>query len=145
MIYGQTREMAYDTNRGLSAIILFIAVYMGIVFLLSSAAVLALQQLSQCNESMERYKALRKIGATKSMINKSIFNQVEIFFALPLALSIVHSYVGIHVVNNYLIVLGSGDQLKSILVTALIMLIVYGGYLYATYVAYKNIANNEYK
>jgi len=144
-IYGQTREMAYDANRGLSAIILFIAVYMGIVFLLSSAAVLALQQLSQCNESMERYKALRKIGATKSMINKSIFKQVTIFFALPLALSIVHSYVGIKLVNNYLIVLGSGDQLKSILVTALIMLIVYGGYLYATYVAYKNIANNEYK
>lgn len=145
MIYGQTREMAYDANRGLSAIILFIAVYLGIVFLLSSAAVLALQQLSQCNESIERYKSLRKIGATKSMINKSIFNQVIIFFILPLAVSIVHSYVGINVVNKYLMALGSGDQLKSILVTALIMLIVYGGYFYATYVAYKNIANNEYK
>ena len=141
---GQTREMAYDASRGLSAIILFIAVYMGIVFLLASAAVLALQQLSQCNESMERYKALRKIGATKSMINKSIFKQVAIFFALPLALSIIHSYVGINVVNNYLIALGSGNQLKSILVTTLIMVIVYGGYLYATYVAYRNIANNEY-
>ena len=144
-IYGLTREMAYDANRGLSAIILFIAVYMGIVFLLSSAAVLALQQLSQCNESIERYKSLRKIGATKSMINKSIFSQVIIFFILPLAVSIVHSYVGINVVNKYLMALGSGDQLKSILVTALIMLIVYGGYFYATYVAYKNIANNEYK
>lgn len=144
-IQGVTREMAYDMSRGLSAIILFIAVYMGIVFLLASAAVLALQQLSQCNESMERYKALRKIGATKSMINKSIFKQVAIFFALPLALSIVHSYVGINVVNNYLIALGSGNQLKSILVTTLIMVIVYGGYLYATYVAYRNITNNEYK
>ena len=144
-IYGLTREMAYDQSRGLSAIILFIAVYMGIVFLLSSAAVLALQQLSQCNESMERYSALRKIGATKKMINKSIFKQVSIFFVLPLALSIVHSYVGINVVNNYLIALGTGNQIKSILVTALIMVIVYGGYLYATYAAYKNIANNEYK
>lgn len=145
IIYGQTREMAYDQSRGLSAIILFIAVYMGIVFLLASAAVLALQQLSQCNESMERYKALRKIGATKNMINKSIFKQVSIFFALPLALSIVHSYVGVSIVNNYIVALGSGNQLKSILVTALIMVIVYGGYLYATYVAYRNITNNEYK
>ena len=143
-IYGETREMAYEDSRGLSAIILFIAVYIGIVFLLSSAAVLALQQLSQCNDSVERYQALRKIGATKDMINKSIFKQVLIFFALPLAVSIVHSYVGVTVVNNYLIALGSGDQLKSILVTALIMLIVYGGYLYATYIAYKNIVNNEY-
>ena len=145
IIQGESREMAYEVSRGLSAIILFIAVYMGIVFLLASAAVLALQQLSQCNESMERYNALRKIGATKHMINKSIFKQITIFFALPLALSIVHSYVGINVVNNYLIALGSANQLKSILVTTLIMVIVYGGYLYATYIAYRNIANNEYK
>ena len=144
-IYGITREMAYDASRGLSAIILFIAVYMGIVFLLASAAVLALQQLSQCNESIERYRALRKIGVTKSMVNKSIFKQVVVFFALPLLLSIVHSYVGINVVNNYLIALGSANQLKSILVTTLIMVIVYGGYLYATYIAYRNIVNNEYK
>lgn len=144
IICGLTREMTYDVSRGLSAIILFIAVYMGIVFLLASAAVLALQQLSQCNESMERYKALRKIGATKNMISKSIFKQVAIFFALPLALAIVHSYVGVNVVNNYIVALGSGNQLKSILVTTLIMVIVYGGYLYATYVAYRNIANNEY-
>jgi len=119
-IKGSTREMAYDENRGISAIILFIAVYMGIVFLLASAAVLALQQLSQCNESIERYKALRKIGATKSMINKSIFMQVSLFFIFPLALSIIHSYVGINVVNNYLIALGSANQFKSILITALI-------------------------
>lgn len=145
IISGMTREMAYDASRGLSAMILFIAVYIGIVLLLSSAAVLALQQLSQCNESIERYRCLRQIGATKNMINKSIFKQVAIFFALPLALSIVHSYVGISVVNTYLIALGSGNQINSILVTALIMIIVYGGYLYATYVAYKNIANNEYK
>ncbi|WP_297423138.1 FtsX-like permease family protein [Clostridium sp.] len=143
-IAGETREMAYDDSRGLSAIILFIAVYMGIVFLLSSAAVLALQQLSQCNDSLERYKSLRKIGATKSMINRSIFKQVAIFFLLPLALSIVHSYVGISVVNKYLIALGSGNKFEPIIITALMMIIVYGGYLYATYIAYRNIAVSEY-
>ncbi|EKQ51253.1 MULTISPECIES: FtsX-like permease family protein [unclassified Clostridium] len=143
-IAGETREMAYDDSRGLSAIILFIAVYMGIVFLLSSAAVLALQQLSQCNDSLERYKSLRKIGATKSMINRSIFKQVTIFFLLPLALSIVHSYVGINVVNKYLIALGSGNKFEPIIVTALMMIIVYGGYLYATYIAYRNMAASEY-
>lgn len=143
-IYGETREMAYDENRGISSIVLFIAVYMGIIFLLASAAVLALQQLSHCNDSIERYRALRKIGATKSMVNKSIFKQVSVFFALPLAVAIVHSYVGINLVNNYLIALGTGSELNSILVTALIMIIVYGGYLYATYIAYKNVINNEF-
>ncbi|NRT36543.1 putative ABC transport system permease protein [Clostridium beijerinckii] len=144
IIYGFTREMVYDASRGLSSIVLFIAVYMGIVFLLASAAVLALQQLSQCNESIDRYRALRKIGATKSMVNKSIFKQVAVFFTLPLGLSIIHSYVGIKVVNNYLIAFGEANQLTSILVTALIIVIIYGGYLYATYIAYKNVINSEY-
>ena len=110
---------------------------------MASAAVLALQQLSSCNESIERYKSLRKIGATKKMINKSILYQVGVFFVLPLTLAVIHSFVGIKVVNSYLITLGSSNQFKSILVTALIMIIVYGGYLYGTYISYKNVIDNE--
>ena len=143
-LYGMTKQMCIDSARGLSTMILFISVYIGIVFLLASAAVLALQQLSSCNESIERYKSLRKIGATKKMINKSILYQVGVFFILPLTLAVIHSFVGIKVVNSYLITLGSSNQFKSILVTALIMIIVYGGYLYGTYISYKNVIDNEF-
>ena len=114
------------------------------VFLLSSAAVLALQQLSSCNESLERYSSLRKIGASRSMINKSIFTQVAIFFMFPLILAVVHSVVGIRAVNSYLIALGFSNKMSSILVTALIIIIVYGGYLYGTYISYKNVIDNEF-
>lgn len=144
-IYGQTREMAIEDSRGLSTLVLFIAVYIGIVFLLSSAAVLAIQQLSQCSDSVEKYISLRKIGATKKIINKSIFTQVITFFALPLALAVIHSVVGIHVVNNYVSALGVTNLFKPTLITIIIMIIVYGGYFYATYISYKNIASNDYK
>ena len=78
------------------------------------------------------------------MINKSILYQVGVFFIFPLVLAIVHSFVGIKVVNNYLIILGSSNKMSSILVTALILIIVYGGYLYGTYISYKNVINNEF-
>ena len=143
-LYGMTKNMCIDAARGLSTLILFISVYIGIVFLLASAAVLALQQLSSCNESVNRYYALRKIGATKKMINRSILIQVAVFFIFPLALAIMHSFVGIKVVNSYLVTLGSSNQLKAILVTALILVIVYGGYLYGTYISYKNVIDNEF-
>lgn len=142
---GYTREMSYADNKGISSIILFVAVYLGIVFLLASAAVLALQQLSECNDSINRYVALNKMGATKKMINKSIFKQIIIFFTLPLALALFHSYIGIKTVNSYLLALGESNQIYSMIVTALILIIVYGGYLYATYISYKNIINNELK
>ena len=143
-IYGMTRQMCMDTSRGLSTLVLFVTIYLGIVFLLSSAAVLALQQLSSCNESIDRYSSLRKIGASKSMINRSIFTQVAIFFMFPLGLAIIHSIVGIRAVNSYLMALGSSNKLSSIFVTALIIIIVYGGYLYGTYISYKNVIDNEF-
>ena len=143
-LYGMTKQMCMDASRGFSTLVLFIAIYIGIVFLLSSAAVLALQQLSSCNESIERYSSLRKIGAVKSMINKSIFTQVAIFFIFPLSLAIVHSIVGIRTVNSYLMALGSSNQMSAILITAVIIIIVYGGYLYRTYISYKNVIENEF-
>ena len=143
-IDGMTRQMCMDASRGLSTLVLFVTIYLGIVFLLSSAAVLALQQLSSCNESIDRYSSLRKIGASKSMINRSIFTQVAIFFMFPLGLAIIHSIVGIRAVNSYLMALGSSNKLSSIFVTALIIIIVYGGYLYGTYISYKNVIDNEF-
>lgn len=141
-VYGETREMIYDQSRGLSTVMLFIAMYLGIVFLLASVAVLALQQLSHCNESLDRYDALRKIGASKSMINKSIFIQVLVFFMLPLSLAIVHSLVGIDVVSRYIKYVGDLNILVSSFFTALIMIIVYGGYFYATYIGYKGAVSD---
>lgn len=114
----------------------------GIVFLLSSAAVLALQQLSQCNESIDRYEALRKIGASRNQINKSILMEISTFFIMPLSLAIVHSIIGIKIVEDYLKTFGNYNILLSALVTALIFVVVYGGYFYDTYIGYKNVIDN---
>ena len=79
------------------------------------------------------------------MINRSIFTQVAIFFMFPLGLAIIHSIVGIRAVNSYLMALGSSNKLSSIFVTALIIIIVYGGYFYATYTGYKSTVKNALK
>lgn len=141
-ISGITREFAYQANTGMSTIILFISIYIGIVFLLASAAILALQQLSQCNESVDRYEALKKIGASSSQINKSILMEVATFFIMPLSLAIVHSIIGIKIVEDYLKTFGNYNIFLSALVTALIFIVVYGGYFYATYIGYKNVVDN---
>ena len=141
-LLAMSREIAYDSNVGMSTIILFVAIYIGIVFLLSSAVVLAIQQLAQCNDSMERYEVLRKIGASRRQINKSILVEVLTFFIMPLSLAIIHSIVGINIVEEYLQNFGNYDILISSLITALIFVIVYGGYFYATYIGYRNAIDN---
>ncbi|MBM7835565.1 FtsX-like permease family protein [Clostridium sardiniense] len=140
-----TRNGLYEETTGLIALIIFIGTYLGIIFLISSAAILALQQLSDASDSIERYKLLKKIGVSQKSINKSIFTQISIYFGLPLIISLIHSAVAIKVVNKFLIMFNKPDIVSSSLVTALMLVIVYGGYFYSTYTGYKTIVKNSLK
>ncbi len=143
LVFGNTIDQVNTRMYGTAATVVFVGIYLGIVFLISSAAVLALQQLSDASDSLERYKALKKIGATENMVNKAILMQISIYFILPLALAIVHSIVGTNVVNE---MFRSFDQSiigSSLLLIALALSIIYGGYYYATYIGFKNIVRNS--
>ncbi len=124
-------------------VIIFIVIYLGIVFLITSMAVLALQQLSEASDSVERYKALRRLGANEKMIDKTIFVQTLIYFSLPVSLALIHSVVGIKVTSDFLNSLQETNINSSALVTALIFIVIYAGYFYTTYVGYKNIIKNN--
>ncbi len=140
-----TRNAIYDSNNGLTILVIFIGTYLGIIFLITSTAILALQQLSEASDSIERYKSLRRIGVTQKMINRSIFAQVSIYFGLPLGVALIHSLIAIKVINRALIMFSNVDIWKSSLITVLIMVIVYGGYFYATYTGYKSTVKNSLK
>lgn len=131
-----------------SAVILtFLAFYIGITFLITSAAILALKQLTESADNIQRYAILRKIGCDEKMINQSLFRQIGIFFILPLAIGCIHSIFGINfAVNN---VLGSyqsihtNELIAPILLTAVIIAVVYGSYFLATYFVSKNIIKEK--
>lgn len=142
-LIGYTKQQIYENSRATSTVVLYVGLYLGIVFLLSSAAVLALQQLSEASDSIDRYKALKKIGATQKMINKTIFIQTLIYFSLPLGLGVIHAIFGIYVVNKDLTSLyGQSDILVSSIMTMMGIIVIYGGYFLTTYVGYKSIIKN---
>lgn len=137
------QEDVRENSKGLSVIFTYIGIYLGIVFLLASAVILALQQLSQANDNRKRYAILDKIGTSKSMQNHSILLQLGIYFFMPLLLAIVHSVVGIRVVNSIVMFMGSGDIFGASLITGGIIILIYGAYFTVTYVGYKNILNQK--
>lgn len=142
-IIGYTKDQIYEVNKGMSTIMVFIGIYLGIIFLISSMAVLSLQQLSEASDSLDRYKSLRRIGADEKMINKTIFTQTLIYFLLPLVLALIHSVVAIKVINDFVSLFGKVDIGMSSLLTALIFIIVYLGYFLTTYSGYKSIVKNS--
>ena len=124
---------------GSKALIAFVGIYLGIIFLITSAAVLALQQLSDAADNRHRYDILQKIGADSSLINTALFKQIAIYFLLPLALACVHSIIGLKVANDMIRQAGGTKAISNIIITAILITIVYGAYFLATYFSSKNI------
>ena len=142
-VLGASRTEIYESNKGMTTVVLFIGIYIGIVFLISSMAVLALQQLSEASDSIDRYKSLKRLGASEKDINKTIFIQTLVYFSLPVILAFIHSVIGIKVANDFVSVYNKPDIMGSSLITAVIFMIVYIIYFYITYSGYKNIVKNK--
>lgn len=142
-VLGGSRTSIYDGNKGMTTTILFVGIYLGIVFLISSMAVLALQQLSEASDSMDRYVSLQKLGASKKSIIKTIFMQTLIYFSIPILLALVHSIIGIQVANDFIEIYNKPDIGFSSLMTAWILIGVYALYFYTTYQGYKNMVMNK--
>ena len=133
------KNMMYDMFYGLNALISFLCCYIGLIFLLICAALLALKQLTETTDNIYRYGLLQKLGAKKEQINRALLSQTAIFFAAPLAVAgifsavlmgkameIVEEFMNIHISTN----LGF---------TVVLFLVVYGSYFLATYLSCKRM------
>lgn len=138
-----SRINIYMENMGSKILVLFMGLYLGMVFLLTAAAVLALQQLSQAADNQSRYGILARLGAPETMRDRSIFTQVFLAFFLPLALAVVHSVVGMTAANAVIAEVGRVDSAASSAVTAAFILVIYGAYFLATYFGSKRIVRGN--
>lgn len=138
-----TKLAIYEASVGLGAVVTFIGLYLGIIFLLSSAAILALKELSESSDNKERYVVLRKIGASEKMIRKALFRQIAIFFSFPLLVAVIHSIFGIAFANYVLQSMGTENLLSSIIMTSVFLIFIYGGYFLITYFCSRNIISEK--
>ena len=141
---GMTKISIIESSVGVATMVVFISIYLGIIFLIASSAILALKQLTESSDNKERYNILRKLGADEKIINKALFKQIGLFFIFPLILAIIHSIFGIQFVMTLMSVLASSEELlPSIIATVIVMGAVYGLYFLATYIGSKNIIKEE--
>ncbi len=139
-----TKSDLHSDSVGISAILTFLGLYMGLVFLLESGAVLSLKSLSECVDSLPRYDMLRKLGADERSITGSLFVQLGIYFLLPLLLAIIHSIFGLKFGAN---LFGSqtGDMNigSTLALTTLVLLLIYGAYFLITFLNSKYIIKDR--
>ena len=134
-----TRNEIEISAAGLTAIITFIGLYLGIIFLISSSAILALKELSDCIDDKKKYKILRQIGADEKEINKALFMQTFIFFMMPLSIAVIHTIFGLKFCEWILKSLGITSILNGSYMTFIFLILIYGIYFIITYLCSKNI------
>lgn len=143
-IDGLTKTSIMEASVGIATIVTFIAIYLGVIFLIASSAILALKQLTESSDNKQRYTILRKIGCDEKIINRSLFRQIGIFFGLPMILGVIHSIFGIQFALEMMSGLASKEDLvPSIVATVIIIGIIYGSYFLATYFGSKNIIKEK--
>lgn len=144
VMYISTRSDIIDDSIGSSAMVIFIALYLGFVFIISGAAILALKEMSDAIDSRHKYEVLRRLGAGEKEQNRALLIQMGIFFGFPLILAVIHSVFGIQVCNQMTMGAFSKSDLRMTLgMTAGMIIAVYGGYFIVSYLCCRRVIHEK--
>lgn len=134
------REMA-DQATGFRMLVTYLAVYIGFVLIIATAAILAIQQLSETADSLERYRRLRDLGADERQVCRSLRTQTVLYFVAPLFLALCHTACAVLVISGVLFAELGVSMLGSVVLACGIVVAVYGLYLAITYALTRSIVS----
>ena len=135
------QEMA-DQATGIRMLVTYLAVYIGLVLLVATAAILAIQQLSETADSLGRYRRLSTLGCDKRDIFRSLRAQTVAYFLAPLAVAASHTACAVVVLASTLFSELGVDLSSSIAFSAGTVVAVYAIYLVATYLLSKSVVRS---
>lgn len=123
--------------------VVFIVLYIGIVFIITSAAVIALKILSDSIDSVEKYSILMKIGAERAQRTRALFWQTFLNFFMPFLVGLLHSIPSLYFAKGLLRTIGMTKMFSGTIIAVMVMLLVYGGYFLVTYGVCRRIVITE--
>lgn len=74
---------------------IFIAGFLGLIFLITSGCILYFKQMNECEEEKGHYTILQKLGFTEEDLLRGIRKKQLINFGIPLVVGLLHSYFAI--------------------------------------------------
>lgn len=120
-----------------SGLIIFIAAFLGLLFLAATGSIIFFKQLAEANDDKSRYKILKNIGVTNKEIKNSISKQIFVVFALPLVVGIMHSVTASTLLSKLMRI----NLTLPIIITICSYTVIYMIYYFLTVNSYYNIAS----
>lgn len=108
-------------------------IYLGIILLLVTGTVLALQFITEIRDNKIRYQILTDIGASSIQMKKSLYKQIRLYFLLPLSVAMLSGVVAIIELSQLIAVRGFNinNILMETFFAVIILMLIYGLYYMA--------------
>ena len=129
----ETRQAIADNNVGLTVVTTYLAIYIGLILLISCASVLSIQQLSAVADDVSRYRVLAELGAEPAQIRGALMVQVGVYFVFPLVVAVCHAACALTSINGLISLATGFDVSNALVATVCFVVALYGGYFLLTY------------
>lgn len=131
--YAQYKEVLQMTG-----MLIFIAAFLGLVFLISTGSILYFKQMTEAEQEKQSFKTLRQLGFDVNMIMKGIIRKQAIVFLLPLTIGLLHSIFAIKA-SSFMI---RSDTMIPASIAMSIYTVIYFVFALFTIGYYRNIVKN---
>ena len=129
----ETRQAIADSTVGLTVVTTYLAIYIGVILLISCASVLSIQQLSAVADDVSRYRVLAELGAEPAQIRRALMVQVSVYFVFPLVVAVCHAACALTSINGLISIATGFDVSNALTATVCFVVALYGGYFLLTY------------
>lgn len=137
--YRYNSKIVIDGEKvSMNTILSYISLYIGIIFLITAGAVLALQQLVDQDLNIERYNLLKKLGVSEKQRENALFTQILVVFLVPFSVAFIHSLFVNGVIYYIMGELLTISIIKNLILTIGIVALIYGTYFVISYNDNKN-------
>jgi bacitracin transport system permease protein len=85
----------YEESIQKNGLLIFIAGFLGLVFLISTGSILYFKQMTEAEQEKQSYATLRQLGFTVQDIMRGIIRKQVFVFGLPLLIGLLHSVFAI--------------------------------------------------
>ncbi|MCM3170777.1 FtsX-like permease family protein [Paenibacillus sp. MER 99-2] len=130
---------AYEGSRQTFGLLIFIAGFLGLVFILSTGSILYFKQMTEAEQEKNHYRTLRQLGFQIDDMMKGIIRKQLFVYLIPLGIGLTHAAFALNVGS----ILIAASMLTPILMSMAAYILIYLTFTVVTIRYYKSIVTNS--
>lgn len=125
--------------------VVYTLMYLGIIFVLVGASLLALQQITEHRNALGDYEILRKLGATPTQVKETVKYRTKIYFWAAMGFAILNASVAMRAFYSIIVREAQKVSITWMLIPSICILSIYGiYYFYTLKMGYREIDRIEW-